>query len=93
MKPPASTHPHLVDCEGGEEEGAHVEVDKGQAQYRIVAKGAKNSFQNHLFILLVGERKNLTKEILVAKLAMVKATISVKVVIVIATPACSITYR
>ena len=41
----------------------------------------------------MGERKNLTKEILVAKLAMVKATISVKVVIVIATPACSITYH
>ena len=39
------------------------------------------------------KRNNLTKKILVEKLAMVKETRSVKVVIVIATPACSITFR
>ena len=39
------------------------------------------------------KRNNLMKKTLVEKLAMVKETRSVKVVIVIATPACSITYR
>ena len=39
---PASLNPLLVEGEGSEEEGAHVEVDKGQAEDRIVAKGAKN---------------------------------------------------
>ena len=39
------------------------------------------------------KRNNLTKKILVEKLAMVKETRSVKVVIVIATPACFITYH
>ena len=42
LNPPASLDPLLVEGEGGEEEGAHVEVDKGQAQDRIVAKGSKN---------------------------------------------------
>ena len=42
LDPPASINPLLVEGEGGEEEGAHVEVDKGQAEDRIVAKGAKN---------------------------------------------------
>ena len=36
---------------------------------------------------------NLIKKILLEKLAIAKATRSVKVVMVIATPACSITYR
>ena len=39
------------------------------------------------------KRNNLMKKTLVEKLAMVKETRSVKVVIVIATPACSITYH
>ena len=39
------------------------------------------------------KRNNLTKKILVEKLAMVKETRSVKVVIVIATPACSYTFH
>ena len=45
------------------------------------------------FHLGVEKRSNLIKKILVVMLAMVKATRSVKVVIVIATPACSITYH
>ena len=93
LNPPASLNPLLVVGEGGEEEGAHVEVDKGQAEDRIVAKGSKNRQWHHLFILLVEKRNNLTKKILVEKLAMVKETRSVKVVIVIATPACSITFH
>ena len=39
------------------------------------------------------KRSNLIMKNLVVMLAMVKATRSVKVVIVIATPACSITYH
>ena len=39
------------------------------------------------------KRNNLKKKTLVEKLAMVKETRSVKVVIVIATPACSITFH
>ena len=35
---PASVNPPLVDGEGGEEEGADVEVDKAQAQDGKVAK-------------------------------------------------------
>ena len=40
--PPASLNPLLVVGEGGEEEGAHVEVDKGQAEDGRVAKVTKN---------------------------------------------------
>ena len=36
---PASIDPLLVDCEGGQEECADVEVDKAQTQDSIVAKG------------------------------------------------------
>ena len=39
------------------------------------------------------KRSNLMMKTLVEKLAMARATRSVKVVIVIATPACSITYH
>ena len=38
---PSSINPLLIYGEAGEEEGAHVEVDKGQAHDRIIAKGAE----------------------------------------------------